>query len=343
LPEFSVLLAHTKIAAAQEVLAADLPDDPYLRRVLTTYFPMALRERFADRMTAHRLHREIITTSVVNDMVDRAGITFAFRLNEETGASTADITGAWLVAREVFDLVGFWRELEELDGLVDTSAQILASLEGRKLTERATRWLLNFRRPPFDIQATIDYFAEGVLAVAAGLPKLLVGIDLAEFEEYRDRYVGLGFPDALANRVAAMVPAYSAFDIVEIASQVGRSVDEAAEVYFDLAERLQISRLRDRITALPREDRWNTMARNALRDDLYAAHASLARDVLTVTPPGTPEERLAAWESRNESAVARAGQTLVEIWESDAFTMSTLSVAVRAIRTLVSTSTLPAQ
>jgi glutamate dehydrogenase len=343
LPEFSVLLAHTKIAAAQEVLAADLPDDPYLRRVLTTYFPVPLQERFADRMTAHRLHREIITTSVVNDMVDRAGITFAFRLNEETGASTADITSAWLVARDVFDLVGFWRELEELDGLVDTSAQILASLEGRKLAERATRWLLNFRRPPFDIQATIGYFAEGVLAVAAGLPKLLVGIDLAEFEEYRDRYVSLGFPDALANRVAAMVPAYSAFDIVEIASQVGRSVDEAAEVYFDLADRLQISRLRDRITALPREDRWNTMARNALRDDLYAAHASLAKDVLTVTPPGTPEERLAAWESRNESAVARAGQTLVEIWESDAFTMSTLSVAVRAIRTLVSTSTLPAQ
>ncbi len=302
LPEFSVLLAHTKIAAAQEVLASELPDDPYLRRVLTNYFPAPLQERFAARMSSHRLHREIITTSVVNDMVDRAGITFAFRLNEETGASTSDITAAWLVARNVFDMAGFWRELKQLDGTVDTSAQILATLEGRKLTERATRWLLHFRRPPFDVQATVDYFAEGVLAVAAGLPKLLVGIDLAEFEEYRDRYVSLGFPDALADRVAAMVPAYSAFDIVEIAYQVGRSVDEVAEVYFDLADRLQMSRLRDRITALPREDRWNTMARNALRDDLYAAHAALAKDVLIVTTVGTPEERLAGWEARNESA-----------------------------------------
>jgi glutamate dehydrogenase len=140
-----------------------------------------------------------------------------------------------------------------------------------------------------------------------------------------------------------MVPAYSAFDIVEIASPVGRTVDETAEVYFDLADRLQISRLRDRITALPRDDRWNTMARNSLRDDLYTAHAALAKDVLTVTVSGSPEERLAAWVARNESSVARANQTLVEIWESDAFTVATLSVAVQAIRTLVSTSTLPAQ
>ncbi len=343
LPEFSVLLAHTKIAAAQEVLASEVPDDPYLTGVLTRYFPAPLRERFAGRMLAHRLHREIITTSVVNDMVDRAGITFAFRLNEETGASVPDITEAWLVARHVFDMARFWSEMSELDGEVEISAQILAMLEGRKLTERAARWLLHFRRPPFDIQATIDYFAEGVLAVAGGFPRLLTGLDQLGFEERRGTFAGLGFPEELAHWIAAMVPAYSAFDIVEIASQLGREIEETAEVYFDLADRLQISRLRDRITALPREDRWNTMARGALRDDLYTAHAALAKDVLTVTTSGTPEERLAAWVARNEATVARANQTLVEIWESDSFTVATLSVAVRAIRTLVSTSSLPAQ
>ena len=341
LPEFSVLLAHTKIAAAQEVRASEVPDDPYLRKVLRSYFPVPLRERFAERMTAHRLHREIITTVVVNDMIDRSGITFAFRLNEETGASVSHITEAWLVAREVFDMPGFWSQLKALDGEVDTSAQILALLEGRKLTERATRWLLHFRRPPFDIQATIDFFAGGVLTVAGALPKILAGLDLSSFTERREVFASRGFPDALADRVAAMVPAYSAFDIVEIAAQTGRPVEETAEVYFDLAERLQITRLRDRITALSREDRWSTMARNALRDDLYTAHAALARDVLTVTDTGTPEQRLAAWVKKNESAVARAAQTLVEIWESDSFNVATLSVAVRAIRTLVASSTLP--
>ncbi|MGB6456101.1 MAG: NAD-glutamate dehydrogenase, partial [Streptosporangiaceae bacterium] len=340
-PEFAVLLAQTKIEATEEVLASGLPDDPYLHQVLAEYFPPALRERYVARLDAHPLRREIVTTAVVNDMVDRCGITFAFRLAEETGASVPDITAAWLVARAVFDMPGFWARVEALDGSVDAGVQISAMLEGRKLTERAARWLLAFRRPPFDVRAICDFFGAGVLTVAAGLPKLLAGRDLVGFDERRQEYVAAGVPDTLADRIAAMVPAYSAFDIVDIGYGTGRSVDETAEVYFDLADRLQIARLRDLITALPREDRWNTMARGAVRDDLYAAHAALARDVLTVTEPGSPEQRLAAWVERNAPAVRRANQTLTEIWEGNDFSIATLSVAVRAVRSLVTTATLP--
>jgi glutamate dehydrogenase len=343
-PEFALLLAHTKISAAEDVLASSLPDDPYLRRVLDAYFPAQLRAAFADRMESHPLRREIITTSVVNEMIDTSGTTFLFRLIEETGASVPNLTRAWLVARDVFDMAAFWAQVKELEGRVSLAAQITLLLEGRKLTERAARWLLHNRRPPFDIQATVAFFADGVRTVRAGLPKLLTGRDLAGFDERRDSYLALGVPLDLAERVAAMVPEYSAFDIVQVASEAGRPVEETADVYFDLADRLQITRLRDRITALPREDRWSTMARAALRDDLYAAHASLTRDVLGVSGSGvprTPEERLAAWASSNEAAVAMATQMLGEIWESERFTFTTLSVALRAIRTLVAASSLP--
>jgi glutamate dehydrogenase len=342
-PEFAVLLAQAKITAVQDVLESDLPDDPYLRSVLTAYFPAPLRATCTEQMDRHPLRREIITTAIVNDMVNRSGTTFLFRMNEETGASVPDISRAWLVAREVFDMAGFWAQVEALDGRVDVATQITLLLEGRKLSERAVRWLLHSRRPPFDIQATIDFLGAGVRGVGAGLPKLLAGRDVADFSERQNALTGRGVPAELAERVAAMVPAYSAFDVVEIAASTGREVAETAEVYFDLAERLQITRLRDQIVALPRDDRWNTMARGALRDDLYAAHAALARDVLMVTGPGTPEERLAEWVSQNEPTVRRATQTLREIWETDRFTVATLSVAVRAIRTLVAASTLPVQ
>ena len=343
-PELALLLAHTKIAAGEDVLTSSLPDDPYLRRVLDAYFPAPLRARFADRMEAHPLRREIITTSAVNEMIDTSGTTFLFRLIEETGASVPDLTRAWLVAREVFDMPAFWSQVEGLEGRVGIAAQITLLLEGRKLTERAARWLLHNRRPPFDIQATVGFFADGVRTVRSGLPKLLTGRDLSGFEERRDSYLDLGVPLDLAERVAAMVPTYAAFDIVQVAASAGRGIEETAEVYFDLADRLQITRLRDRITALPREDRWSTMARAALRDDLYAAHASLTQDVLGVSGPDgpqSPEERLAAWVSRNEAAVGMAAQTLGEIWESERFTFTTLSVALRAVRTLVAASSLP--
>ena len=294
-------------------------------------------------MTAHRLHREIITTAVVNDMVDRSGITFAFRLNEETGASVPDITAAWLVAREVFDMPGFWSQLKELDGEVDTSAQILALLEGRKLTERATRWLLHFRRPPFDIQATIDFFAGGVLTVAAGLPKLLAGLDLTSFEERRDVFASRGFPDepgrpdrrdgprvlgvrhrrdraqhrppGRGDRRGLLRPGRPAPDHQAARPDhrpaAGRPVEHDGQ---GRAARRPVHRARG--AGQGRADRHRGRARPS-----------------SGWPPGWPGT--SRWCSR-------ATQTLVEIWESDAFTVSTLSVAVRAIRTLVATSTLPA-
>jgi glutamate dehydrogenase len=107
-------------------------------------------------------------------------------------------------------------------------------------------------------------------------------------------------------------------------------------VYFTLADRLQLGRLRDLIVALPRDDRWSSASRSALRDDLYAAHAALTRDVLAAGgAAANTAERVAAWESQNSASVSRAAATLTEIWESNRFTFTTMSVAVRVIKSLV--------
>ncbi|WUI00681.1 NAD-glutamate dehydrogenase [Spirillospora sp. NBC_00431] len=342
-PEFSVLLAYAKLALDHDLVASDLADDPYLESWLVDYFPTPLRERFRPYMDRHPLRREIITTTVVNDLINASGSTFVFRMNEETGASSSDIARAYLVARDVFEMPRFWRSVESLSDQVDESTQIAMLLEARKLTERGARWLLHNRRPPFDIRETIDFFAGSAATLSTHLSKLLVGLDLAAFEQRRDGFAQRGVPDELAERCATFVPAFSTFDLVGIAHDTGRPVEEVAEVYFDLADRLQLSRLRERIIALPRDDKWRSMARSALRDDLYTAHAALTRDVLVTSEPGGhPEERMVHWADKNKPAVQRAQQTLSEIWESDSFDLATLSVALGAIRTLVTASSLPA-
>jgi glutamate dehydrogenase len=346
-PEFAVVLAYSKMTIDQQILASDLPDDPYLETWLVQYFPTALRTKYQPYMDRHPLRREIIATQIVNDLVNNSGGTFGFRLSEETGASAPDLARAYLVARKVFDMPRFWAAVEALEAgsgnehSVDQATQIAMLLEARKLTERGARWLLHNRRPPFDIKDTVGTFGPGALALVPTLPGLLAGRDLDAFNERRDVFIARGVPSDLAEQVAMMVPAYSALDIVEVSHATGHAVEAVAEVYFDLADRLQLARLREPIIALPRDDRWKSMARSALRDDLYAAHAELTRDVLLTSPAGTPEARLEAWADKNVAAVTRARQTLGEIWESDSHDLATLSVALRAIRTLVKASTLP--
>ncbi len=138
--------------------------------------------------------------------------------------------------------------------------------------------------------------------------------------------------------MAGFSSAFPALDIVSVAARMGKEPLEVAEVYYDLADRLRITQLMDRIIELPRNDRWQSMARASIREDLYAAHAALTSDVLAVgNGSSTPEQRFKAWEEKNAAILGRARTTLEEIQGSDAFDLANLSVAMRTMRTLLRT------
>ncbi|NEB40991.1 NAD-glutamate dehydrogenase [Streptomyces sp. SID14515] len=337
-PELAVLIAYTKITTADELISTVLPDDPHLQKLVHAYFPSELRERFPEAVDGHALRREIITTVLVNDTVNTAGSTFLHRLREETGASIEEIVRAQFTAREIFGLSSVWDAVEALDNKVAADVQTRIRLHSRRLVERGSRWLLGNRPQPVAIAETIEGFRDGVARVWDELPKLLKGADLDWYHSILDELTSAGVPDELAVRVAGFSSAFPALDIVAIADRTGKDPLEVAEVYYDLADRLRITQLMDRIIELPRADRWQSMARASIREDLYAAHAALTSDVLSVgNGSSTPEQRFVAWESKNAAILARSRSTLEEIQGSDAFDLANLSVAMRTMRTLLRT------
>jgi glutamate dehydrogenase len=337
-PETAVLLAYTKITVSDELLHTSLPDDPYLRSLLYAYFPTALREKFAEQIDTHALHREIVTTVLVNDTVNTGGTSFLHRLREETGASLEEIVRAQTAARAIFHAAEVWDGVEELDNKVEAPVQTRIRLHSRRLCERGTRWLLNNRPQPLQLAETVDFFDERVEQVWSQLPKLLRGADLEWYQQIYDELAGAGVPDELATRVAGFSSAFPALDIVSVADRTGKDPMDVAEVYYDLADRLHITQLMDRIIELPRADRWQSMARASIREDLYAAHAAVTADVLAVgNGTSTPEQRFKAWEEKNAAILGRARTTLDEIQGSETFDLANLSVAMRTMRTLLRT------
>ncbi|MFJ8820163.1 NAD-glutamate dehydrogenase [Streptomyces sp. NPDC102467] len=335
-PELAVLLAYTKITAAEELIHTSLPDDDYLRRLLHAYFPQPLREKYGEAIDGHALRREIITTVLVNDTVNTGGSTFLHRLREETGASLEEIVRAQLAAREIFGLSEVWDAVEALDNVVAADVQTRIRLHSRRLVERGTRWLLNNRPQPLQLAETISAFKDGVTEVWAAMPKMLKGSDVEWYQSISDELTGAGVPEELAGRVAGFSSAFPTLDIVQIADRMGKDALDVAEVYYDLADRLNITQLMDRIIELPRADRWQSMARASIREDLYAAHAALTADVLAAgNGTSTPEQRFKAWEEKNAPILGRARTTLEEIQGSDAFDLANLSVAMRTMRTLL--------
>ena len=337
-PELAVLLAYVKLGLADEILQTSLPDEPWTEPVLVDYFPTPLRERYARLMPEHPLRREIVTTAVVNEVVNRGGTSYVFRVAEETSCAVPDVLRAFVIIRDVFKLDEIWQQIEDLDNVVPAAAQTAAKLVVRRLLDRGARWLVQNRRVPLDVHGEIKRLRSGVSALLPRITELLRGSEVDGMREYAGRLITKGVPEELADRVVGLMYGFGLIDVVDVADKLGRDFESVADVYFTITAHFQADEVLTKISALSRQDRWQTLARMALRYDLYAAMAALTSEVMTSTDADlSASDRVSQWEGDNAATLSRVNSAMDEFAGSDA-DLAALSVLLRQIRTLVQAS-----
>jgi glutamate dehydrogenase len=333
-PERAVVLAYSKIWLYEELLASGLPDDRWVGTALSRYFPAPLRERYAAHMARHPLKREIIVSHVTNSMINRVGSTFVHRISETTGSRPDEIVRAYLLNREIFGFVSLWQQIEALDNRVDDAVQSAMLIDTARLIDRGTMWFLRSRRLGDGMAETIAHFAPRIEALASRLPQLLDAAERARVDAEIARYEAQAVPHDLAARVATFDTLYAALDIIEVAEAKQRPVELVADIYFDLATRLGLAWLRDRIAALPGDQHWQMLARGAMQDDLSGLQRTIAAEVVGGADAGTSVALIGAWQDRNRRGIERAAQLLGELRMAAQPDAAMLSVALRELRNL---------
>jgi glutamate dehydrogenase len=335
-PELAVLLAFTKLDLQRQLVASDVPDDPYLERDLLAYFPTALRDRFADAARRHPLRRQIVATVVSNAVVNRAGISFLSRLVDELGCGLPLLARAHVIARDVFESAAVWSAIDLLDLVVAPDVQARLFLGERRLVERAARWFAR-RDEALAIGPAVARYASPVAAVLERLPDLLAPDAAAAVAEAAGALEAAGVPAALAARIAGSDAALGALAAADLAAARRLPIGVAAAVHFRVAARLGLDWVRERIAALPRADRWQTEARAALRDDLSDAHRDLTDAVLAaaaVASERDAEVAVDAWVDGRRDDVARYERVVDEVRASGVYDLAQLTAVRRALRDL---------
>jgi glutamate dehydrogenase len=336
-PELATLMAHVKLAFKSDLLATDLPDQEVFAARLPAYFPSNLREQFSSDIRAHQLRREIVTTMLVNALVDTSGITYAYRISEDVGVGPIDAVRSYVATNAIFRVGEVWRQIRAANVSVAVSDRM--TLDLRRLIDRAGRWLLNYRPQPLAVGAEINRFAQKVAALTPRMSEWLRGDDAAIVAKEAGEFTSQGVPEDLAYMIATGLYQYSLLDVIDIADIIDREPAEVADTYFALMDHLGTDGLLTAVSRLARDDRWHSLARLAIRDDIYGSLRALCFDVLAV---GEPEEsgveKIAEWEATNSSRVSRARRTLAELDESHEHDLATLSVAARQIRSMTRTS-----
>ncbi|BDT84448.1 hypothetical protein FMUAM8_02120 [Nocardia cyriacigeorgica] len=332
-PELATLLAHVKLGLQVDLLAGDLPDSPAFADDLADYFPRQLREQYGDAIAEHPLRREIVATVLTNNVVDNGGITYAYRLSEESGASNADAVRAFAVVAAIFDLPALWRDIRGSGLSAELTDELIVL--SRRLLDRASRWMLTQRPQPLAVGAEIRRFRDQIAELTPHVAGWLSGSDAANLRARTTALTDRGVPEELAGRVSLLLDRFALLDIIEVAEISGRPPAAVAEVYYLLGERLHVVPQLVAVSQLERGTKWNALARVALRDELYATIRALCQDVLVDGEPGEPaEDVIGGWEHRSAARLDRTQRILGAISESGDRDLAALSVATRQLRAL---------
>ncbi len=332
-PELATLMALAKLGLKADLLESDLPENDVFASRLREYFPPPVVARFADELAGHRLRREIIATSVINDVVDLGGLSHAFRLGESSGVRTVDAVRAFVVVTEVYDLLPLWSRIVEspvATGVVDEMLYY-----SRRLLFRASRWFLATRPQPLALAAEVARYAGRVAQLRDELYGWLGAASREDVDARVQRLVAEGVGPDLAREVALSLHGYALLDIIDVAEITDREVEQVGRVYWDLCERLSVEQLLTSVTGLAAQDRWQVQARLAIRDDLHGVLRTLTRTILQQGDPGeSPAEQIADWESRNTARLARVRTMVDQVRESGEHEIASLMVAARALRSI---------
>ncbi len=336
-PELAVLAGYAKIELAKELTASDLADDPWFRTTLRTYFPHQLSGRFAAELDSHPLRRQIICTVVANDMINLGGITFAFRAKEETTATAAAVARAFVVAREAFDLPWIMDRLAAMPPDVPSEQAAEMAIHMRRVLDRATRWYVTHDHRDQPIGTALGRIMPTLDLLRTRTSDYLRGSDVDRVHDRLTHYRSVGLPEDVAVRASDLLESFGLLDISLVSEQVPEPITTIADLYYTVFQRIDAAHLLLRITDLPRQSRWETLARAALRDDVYSAVADMTIAVMQLdTPPGADAvERIVAWERGHQEQLARIKDTFAEVTSPGQVDIASISVALKLLRTLV--------
>lgn len=324
-PEMSVLMAYAKNTLFDDLIKTDVPDDPLLEKALKAYFPTALHG-YEKAMGSHRLRREIITSRLINRIIDVCGPVFMLRLKEQTQGSLSAIAENFVVAYESLSIARLRDCIAALDNQVDAKAQLRLHQEIAAVMQRVVAWLVR-RGENGDLSERIAKREQVNSLVDTAWLEMLSPYDKRRAESRIRNFVKSGIPEALATDVALLRSRASGFDVMAMSEATDWPVAQAAHLFYDVGGRFKIDRIRAALLATKSESHWERLALRHLQEDFFKAQAKFAENVARSGKPKDDIRALIqAWTKDNVPQMKAYEDTVASMTRSGNWTVSKFAI-----------------
>lgn len=330
-PELAVLLAYAKLTLYDDVLATSVPDDPYLARELSQYFPREVQDKFPTAAELHRLRREIIATSLANAVINRGGPACVVRLIDETDTDIPTIVMAYVAVDESYGLKLLNDAIDALDTCIDGQLQLSLYASVQDLLLSRMVWYVRNVDFKDGLEAVVARFGPAIRQIVAGLDTTLPPDLQAGRSKRRQELTEAGVPAGLAGELADLDVLVSAPDIVTVAERTTRPISDAAATFFDAEANFRLDRIIAAARSVPANDYFERMVIDRAVEQIAGAERRLAADMLATGQSG--HAAVETWLAAHPEAT-RIRRSVEEIAASG-LTLAKLTVAANLLGDLV--------
>jgi len=297
-PSISVMLSYAKNELKEALANEKVADDPYLLKEAEKIFPQSLVKEYKKEVHEHPLVMEIVATQVSNDLFNCMGPTFAQRIISSAGCSFLDVAKAWVAARDIFSMSETLQEIEALDNIVTTDVQRILIERLKRMVRHATRWLVRHHRADLDTGSLVERYQAPLKSLVSQLDSLLIGGSFTQRQSVIDCLVADNVPASLAASLASSDQIYAMLGVISIAKKAELKPEQALQVYFHSGESLKLFDISKQLNLLPGESHWQSLAREAMRDDLEWQQLRISRGILEQVKEGVDiSDAFVEWHS----------------------------------------------
>lgn len=239
-PEIAVLIAYSKNSIVRMLADYDFSRDKFFEKILTSYFPNILVEKFHNAILNHKLKNEIIATVLTNRFVNRLGCSFFHQLIESTGVSPITLVKAFAVMMEIFEIKEYWDEVERLSGIVPADIKLQLFQELQKFLERNITWLLRRNNNFDDISSIVAFYKTKVHTLWLEHRSVATEAMLHEIEDFKKRFADYQDSTAVVEKIAFLKVMGAACDIAMLAAEVNEDVLKIGKIFYTLGEKMHI-------------------------------------------------------------------------------------------------------
>ncbi len=299
-PELAVVMAYAKMAVYEALVDCSIVDDPSLAPVLSGNFPPAMQQRFPAAIAGHRLRREIVATKLCNALINRGGLALPFELAEEMGVGLAEVAGAFVAARELFDFPALWAGIEAAPVTGPAQLDLHVAAVGVLRTQMADLLRSGHGLAPGQL---VERLRPSVAQLGQGIFDLLRPEPRAQIEAMRKQLEALAAPAPIVDAILRIAALDGAVGVGLLSGELHLDAAQTARAYTRLGEALGLDWAKNTAMALDPADPWERLLQARLVRDFEHLRLSLIGRI--AAPGSDPLAAVETWLDSHADRVAR--------------------------------------